>query len=390
MADEITTPASTEILTTENTSPEVSKPLNTPKPYDDDMLEAYENEATEEAAKETPEAPAAKQEKQPAKIEPEKAAETETSPSFETAALKTTINGKEVEFTGKDAIIAFQKQEEFNRNMDRRVTHISQREKAWAADQANFKSKVDKVIELTQTGSFPTVIRALAKMAAGGSTMDIPKFEKMYFDNLGKINDVYTKLTPEQRDAYFTKRALAEAQSKAQGLEDEKQFSVAQSQLQEKVVALQKEHGLDNEEFWGNYKVLAEKETGQDKAYKTPEDIKAEDVVKYALNVRHWEKVYTAAAEAGLSDEDKIDYVGNLIKSDPTLTKDDVVTLIKNSPLVKVAPGEAVENLNRKAGKNRFNQASSTKKQNDKANGLDKEDLDFLYRKQPKVYPRAR
>jgi hypothetical protein len=302
------------------------------------------------------------------------------------------INGKEVEFKIKDAIQSHVRQEEFNRNMDRRITEVSKREKniqssqaRWDADQATLKEKVSSVIESAQNGDFVSGIRALAKLAAGSSDLDVVKFEKMYFEQLDKVHEVYSKMTPEQREAYFAKRAAAEAKAEADKLKTEKATQTAQSQLQAQVQTLMQQHNLAPEEFWGNYKVLADSQVGEGKPFKSPDDITADEVVRYSLSVKHWEKVITAGQKVGVTDDAIIDEVGKITATSPDLTVDDIIKVIQNAGLASAA---TVENLNRKVGKSgqSNSSASSTKKQN--VNGYDEESLDFLYRKQPKSYAR--
>lgn len=386
------TPITTE--TTGNTGSSTPAPvINQAKPYDDDLLEVYEEEAKEESAESASED--TQTSKEPTKDD-ESVEETDTETKVETPKpaenledlpIKRLINGKEVEFKIKDAIASHVKIEEFNRNMDRRITDISKREKAWTADQENFRGKIGEVIQTAQGGDFVSGIRALAKLAAGNSDLDVVKFEKMYFDQLENVREVYSKMTPEQREAYFAKRQASEAKAEAEKLKGEKATTVAQAQLQANVDSVIKQYGLTEEEFWGNYKTLADSQVGEDKAFKHPNDITVEDVTKHTLLVRHWEKVYTAGEQLGINDESILDQVGQITKAMPDLTVEDVVKVIKNAG---IANSSVVENLNRKAGKNgQLNStASSTRKANGKIEGLEAEDLDYLYRNQPKAYTR--
>lgn len=384
------TDSSTPPAETTNSNPAVSKPFVTAKPYDDDMFEAYQDENKEET-KEPNET------KTPEKTEPAKETKTpeeekavEAKPTIEDTVLKRTVNGKEVEFKVADAIKAWEVKEKFNRDMDRRVTVVSQREKVFERDQASLKGHLDKVIEVSQKGDFVTAIRALAKLATNGTDLDVTKFEKQYFDQLEKVRDVYTKMTPEQKEAYFAKRSQVDAEEKLKRFEEEKAQQTAHSQLQSKVVELQQQNSLSDEEFWGNYKALESLLVGDGKPFKTPQDITAEEVVKYSLQVRHEAKVLEAGKKAGIEDEAVLEELSEITQSKPDLTIDDLVRIIESSGIAKTASPEAVENLNRKAGKSKlqFNQANSAKKQNGKIEGLDKEDLDFLYRKQPRVFTR--
>lgn len=385
------TPSTTESLTP-------APVTSSSKPYDDDMLESYEAEAIKEdptlAAKPEPE-----ESKEEKPLEEPKEEEAEEKPEakatkddkiidgVEELPIKRMINGKEVEFKIKDAIQSYVKQEEFNRNMDKRLNDVSRRERAWRKEEETFRDRVTEVVNNAQNGDFVSGIRALAKLAAGNSDLDIVKFEKMYFDQLEKVNEVYTKMTPEQREAYFAKRAAAEAQERLKKLENEKTSTEAQSQLQQQIDSLMQQHGLTPEEFWGNYKQIVDSQVGEGKAFKDPNDITADEVLKYSLTVRHWEKVYKAGEALGVTDEAILEEVGKITSTYPDLTVEDVAKVIKNAGL---ASPSAVENLNRKVGKSGqpHSAASSTKSKNGKIEGLDEEDLGFLYRNQPKAYSR--
>lgn len=373
------------------------------KPYDDEMLEAYESEAVESEAEqpEVEEAPEVKdgepkaseedtEEVEQKAEEPKSTKDDKIVDGVEELPVKRIINGKEVEFKIKDAIQAYTKQEEFNRNMDRRISEVSRREKSWQLDQENFKEKISKVIEASQAGDFVSGIRALAKIAAGKSNLDVVKFERDYFEQLDKVREVYTKMTPEQREAYFAKRAAAEAKAEADRLKGESQTREAQSQLEVYVQQLQQQHGLSQDEFWGNYKTLADSLVGEGKKFNSPNEITADDVIKYSLEVKHWEKVYQAAEALGIEDEAILEETHRITSVDRGLTVDDIREVIKQAGLAKVAEPDVVENLNRKArSSGSSSAASSTKKQNGKVDGLEDEDLEFLYRNQPKAYQRV-
>lgn len=370
------------------------------KPYDDDMLESYEAEAIKEdpSLAEKPEPEISKQEKPldkqkeeeetpEEKPEPKATKDDKVIDGVEELPIKRMINGKEVEFKIKDAIQSYVKQEEFNRNMDKRLNDVSRRERAWKQEENSFKDKVTEVVNNAQNGDFVSGIRALAKLAAGSSDLDVVKFEKMYFDQLEKVNEVYTKMTPEQQEAFFAKRSAAEANEKLKRLQQEKTSKEAQSQLQQHVDTLIQQNGLAPEEFWGNYRQIAETQVGENKRYSNPNEITAEEVIQYSAEVRNWEKVYTAGEAVGVTDDAVLDEVGKLTSNYPDLSIDDVVKVIKNAGL---ASPSVVGNLNRKIGKNgqSHSAASSTKNRNGKIDGLGEEDLDFLYRNQPKKYAR--
>jgi hypothetical protein len=380
----------------------------TAKPYDDELLDAYAEQAAAEAADEgspekAPAIPVLKTETTPVvpkqveepKVE-EKAPENKAtkddkvSDGIEDIPLKRIINGKEVQFKVNDAITAYIKQEEFNRNMDRRSTSLGQKEKRFEQEKGIAQSNIDKVMEAVSKGDFVSTIRALAKIHKSGSDSSVVETEKKYFSQLDKIYEVYGKLTPDQRESYWTKRELEDAKGSARQLEEEKTVETAKSQLQEKVSSLQKQYGLEDKEFWTNYKTIAEGQVGEGKVFKSAQEIRPEDVVRFSLAVRHEQKVIDAAGKYGIEDDAILDQISKITAADQTLSVEDIARVIEASGIAKNADPKAVENLNRKAGKSKiqFSQGSSTKKENGKYEGIDSEDVDFLYRKQPKVFAR--
>lgn len=396
-----------EVITQTTTTEPIPAAVTSTKPYD--MLDAYEPEATEGAGPEsvavvTPKTEGVRDDsddnkeglgeaKEEGEAKPEegeggKSKEGDkVDDGFEAVPVTKTINGKEVTFTVKEAIASYVKQEEFNRQMDQRVTTVSKREQAWKQDHDQFKNKVGEVIKVAQSGDFVTAIKALAKVATNGTGLDVTEFEKQYFSQLDEIQKVYSKLSPEQKEAYFAKRAASEAQARAKELEDEKTTTVAQAQLQTQITKLQEDNGLASDEFWSNYGALVKLATGEGKLFKSEGDIRPEDVVQYSFQVRHEAKVAEAGKKLGVSDKAILDELSTITSSDPTLTVDQIAEVLKTSGIAINANPAAVENLNRKAekSKTRFNQASSTKKENDKIpEGYDEETLAHLYRNQPR------
>lgn len=402
MTTETNAPApTTESAPVETVEAPVLKP-NT-KPYDDDFLETYgdkdanENNATEPPAAE-PSTEAPKEEPKEETETPPKEEAPKEEQNFEATKITKEINGKEVEFTVADAIKSHMAQEEFNRNMDRRVTSVAKREKAFADSQANLQGKIKGVMDIARQGGkggLIPAIRALAKLAAGESNLDVVEFEKAYFKDLDKTTEVYSKMTQEQRDAYWAKREAEEAKEEASKIKAKTEAQEGITALQNDVAALQKEHGVPEDEFWSTYKNLLTNATGEGKRFATKEDILPENVIGYALLGRHNAKVAKACAETGIDNPEILKRISNITMSDPdldlnSLTVDDIKEVIKNSGIALKASPQAVENLNRKAEKSniRFNQASSTKKANGIVEGYDSESLDFLYRNTPKAVTR--
>ncbi len=395
-----------EVVTT---PPVVSTP---PKPTTpDDLLEMYEEEAPKaeevkkEEVKETPipEAPKVEETPKDETIEerkvPEKV-EAEKPKAFkakfgqdeleipEEAEVVQKINGKDVAFKVRDAIKAYSTQEEFNRKMDQRLSHVSGREKAWEKDQAAFKEKIGKVMQVAQSGDFVSGIRALAKLATVNTGLDVVEFEKKYFEQLDKVRDLYSNMTPEQRDKFFAERKAATLEEELKSVREQEAVKAQQTELQQTVATLQKEHGISEEEFKEHFFILAKEAVGEGKHFASEHDITPNDVVQYVKEVRLHDKVYQAGQQLKIDDDALLDEVVKLTRSHPEFSVEDVVSVIEKAGLAQRASPSVVENLNRKAEKSnlksQFNQANSTKE--NKAKGLDEEDLSFLYRQAPRAY----
>lgn len=388
---ETTTPSieSTEVSANDNSL--VSKPFNTPKPYDDEVMELYTEDAAEsEEAK--PEEPSTETEKLSPEVEAKATKNDQVDDGFEKVVVKREVNGKQVEFTVEEAIKAKVSQEETMRNLDRRATFLKQKEVAWQSEQEDFKRKALNVIEATRRGDFASSIRALAKLAKGNSDLDVTEFERQYFEQLDGVRELYSKMSPEEKKAFFAERALAEAKLENQKYVRKEETERAKSELQIKVTQLMKENDIPENDFWENYKTLVDGHVGEGKKYSSREEVTAEEVVAYSKEVKDWTKVFEASEQTGIEDEAILNELKKISTLNPEYTADDLVKIIdKAGFLAKTADSKTVENLNRKAGKSRLAQeGTATKKQNGKLEGYDKESLDFLYRNQPKAYRPAR
>ena len=309
----------------------------------------------------------------------------------EEATFKQSINGKEVEFKAKDAIQAYVKQEEFNRNMDKRLSVVDRKEKNLQAEYSGIKNKALEVVNSAISGDFFSAVRSLAKVAAGSSQLDVVAFEKMYLDQLEKFQEPYTKMTQEQREKFFAERKAKVLEDELRSRNENDSKREALNQLDSKINQLINQNGLNPDEFWTTARGLAasiagtEDETALANALNT---LTPEDVVQQVGLNRHALKIASACKAAGIQDDEAVDKILDLFLPQADLSEEDIVDVIQKSGIAKKAPRDIVENLNRKAQKNgaQFtNKASSNEK---KAKGWDKEDLDFLYRKQPKNYQR--
>lgn len=408
MTETATPPVVTETTTTippttETSSPNISKAPSNAKPYDDEMLELYEQEYVEEegnnetnnitkkeindGTQKEEASEEGSQEQKPEKEEPKQ------EDAIEDTSIRKLINGKEVEFKVKDAIQAYVKQEEFNRNMDRRSTALGQKEAKWNKEVNEFKNSINTVVfESLRKGDIHTPIRTLAKMATLNTDLDPVDIERQLFASLDKTADLYNKASPEERERFFIQRSRDVALEKVKALEQERALIAEQEKMKTEVSAVLQKTGLPEEAFWATYESLVQNDVGNGKRFQSEQEIKPQDVVDtFQQEVALKTKAYRALQLAGIDEDLMVDDLSQIAAANPTWTEEDLLGIVKKAyRLDNIASPETVENLNRKAEKSRlrFNQGSSTKKENDKISGYDEDDLQFLNRHKPKTYVR--
>lgn len=390
----------------------------------DDLLAMYEAEApaAPEPVEETPaaaeEPPAQELTSPPAPEKPEEPAPegqtTKTPQEVDVKVLKgrmngqdveiplaaeitQKVNGKEVTFKTSDAIQAYVKQEEFNRNMDRRISTVAQREQALTNEMQGVKSKAVEVVNAALKGDLLSSLRSLAKLAAGKSQLDVATFEKAYLDQIEKYSQAYTKMTPEQREKFFAERKASTYEEENKHLREVQQRRDAELNLLGKVSQLCEENGIDQKDFKATFEEMTKELVGEGKQFKTAHDISPDDVVNQINLTRHYQTAFDAAKKVGFKDDDPrldgiLDEVVTMTFGRPDITVETIQKILEGSGLVKSAPKTSVENLNRKAqksGSSPQSAASSTKKANSSKGAYDDEELDFLHRHAPKKYVRV-
>jgi hypothetical protein len=302
----------------------------------------------------------------------------------EEAVIPVKVNGKDVPLKIKDAVQAFVKQDEFNRNMDRRVGAVSHKEKKLEEEYGSIQEKAQSVIKLAAQGDFIPGIRALAKMVGMTSNSEIVQLEKAMLDNLDNIQKVWTQKTPEQREAYFANRRAEELQKELEATRKSTERQQGEAQLKSKVQTLIEHNGLTEETFWQNYQELAEAAVGEGQLFKDPREIQPEDVVAYHKQVQVVRKVDSALKKVNpaLLEEPIADELIKLVAAQDDFTAEDVEKIVRDA---LGAPSKTVENLNRKVEqanskglRTQLKQVSSTKKVN---NAVDDEMYEHFFGK---------
>lgn len=379
-----------EIVTTTNN-------LELPKQTTaDDLLSMYEDEASENTNGEAkPVTKATTGEESKTTTEPPKDADIIEAKSGESkiaipkdAKFSIEVDGKSIEITQNDAIKAFQKQREFDGQMAKRFNDAHRKEQSVDNAKQNLITIATRVASLTESGDMLGANRELAKIASKGTQLDIVEWERKFFDQNEAFYKAYTALTPDQKDRFFKDRKGQLLEEELKGIKERDAKNAQLGSLDQQVKTLQTQYEIPNDEFWETYKLVVDELTGEGegKIFKSADDIKPEDVVEQTLLNRRVSKIYEAAKSVSLDREDVIDELIATSGNKNDWTAEQFAETIRMSGLLENASPESVENLNRRAKKNgsQPKSAISTKKES-KTEGLDKEDLDFLYRKQPKV-----
>jgi len=301
----------------------------------------------------------------------------------EEAEITEKIGNKEVTFKVKDAIKAFTQQEEFNRNMDRRVSEVSSRERKLQNQFDDVKVKAGKIARLAQQGDYIPVIKALAKMAVGESGHDPVEYEKACLESLAEVYKVYTGMTKEQRDVYFARRRAEAAEDKAKELETRTQHSEATRALEREIETLRSQNGIEQQRFWQLYETLVKNQVGEGKRFSAPEDVEPQHVVEFHLDVQHIGKIHEAAEAVSPALSEDADFcmeVFRLTKDHPEFSTEDLQQIIRDA---LKQPNQSIENLNRKVAHAQskgmaaqFKQASSTGQKD----AIDEELEEFFFR----------
>ena len=319
----------------------------------------------------------------------------------EEAEITQKINGKDVTFKVKDALETFAKREEAFRTIDRRTSIVDRREKQLQGEYDSLKGRADKVIQAALTGDLMSCIRDLARLAAGNSQLNVVEFEKKYLDQIEQFRAPYSQMTPEQREKFFAERKAKVFEDELKRRTEEDTKREALGTLQAQIDSAIETNGLTKDEFWGAFKQLADTEVGPDRLFNSPNEITPENVVDQIAYNNFAKRLFAACEKNGVSD--RFEELFDIYSDNEELSPKDLKTIwnapqdkleiaIKEASLTNSTSRQVVEDLNRRVAKNgnkaQFTQASSTKK-NGKIEGYSsEEDVDFLYRNQPKTYQR--
>lgn len=267
----------------------------------------------------------------------------------EHATFTTKINGKDVEFQLKDAIDSYSYQETFERNAKARVGKITQMEQKLTQEVTGIRQRLDTIADAAAQGDMMGAIKLIAEM----QQKDPIELEKEILDNLNRVFDAYTKMTPDQREAYFARRQADYLKEKLTKEQKSVQLQKSQQQLEQEVGQVCEKLSLSKEEFFGVFSIIAQNEVGDNKQFASIEEITPIDVAAYVLQKAHYVRVDDAIKQVApdrIKDAAFRNYVIEMTAGDPAFSSaDDIAQLIQAALNV---PSPAVQTLSQKVLKN--------------------------------------
>lgn len=317
----------------------------------------------------------------------------------EDAEIPVKVNNKDFQLKVKDAVTAFVKQDEFNRNMHRRISVLDNREKKLQAEYQGVETKAKAVLEMVQSGDFLGSIKNLAKVAGIDSESDQIALEKAFFNQLGELNKVWGEMTPQQREVYFAKREAEELKSKLAATREQSERAQLEQSLIQEVNQLCEQNNLSKEEFSKYYQTLVTELVGEGKTWASSHEIRPADVINYHRQVVAMKTIQEALVEDKATEmydsySEAMDNIA-VMSLEQGLNKQQIKELTKD--IVKAIKSKqlnrAAENLNRKVAKSgqiaQLNPANSANKQKQIEGYEDPADLEWLNRKAPRTSQRA-
>lgn len=297
----------------------------------------------------------------------------------EKAEMEFEVNGKPYKFTVADAIEAKLGQEKFNRNMDQRLAYADVKEKRIEARVSGILERAQKAIELAKTGDPLPAIKALARMAAGNE-VDAVQVERQFLEKLQEVDNVFRRMTPEQKEAYFAQQRAKAAEERASKLEKEVNFSESVKQVDNEVGQICEKVGLTKQQFSALYhEFIIPELVGPDKPFKSVDEIGPREVARVHIEFSTRANIQEALKEVDPVLTKDVTLSEELFRQaiqNPSWQKEDLKYII--SQIIKT-PSRSVQNLNRKVEKAKTQRLNSNLKQGSATPKVDEID-EQLYR----------
>jgi hypothetical protein len=214
------------------------------------------------------------------------------------AEFEIEVDGKMTKVSLEEAIQARVGQDKFNKTIEQRLSYANQRELRVDNKVSNILNKAQEVVEVAKTGDPLPALRALARMVAGGNEVEAVEIERQFLEKMDTVTNVWTKMNPEQRKAYFAEQRAKAAEEKAARLEKDVVTTNSVRQAHAEVQNICKEIGLEVEQFQSLYhEFIIPNLVGPGKEFETIEEIGPREVAQVHIKYSSLQKVNEAAAE---------------------------------------------------------------------------------------------
>lgn len=279
----------------------------------------------------------------------------------EEAAIPIKIGEKSVEVKIRDAVTAFAKQEEFNRNIQRRLTVADNREKqarkieeSFNQEKAAVTHRAEQFVKAAMGRDLFGAIRAMAVIAAGKSGVDPVQIEKQTLDSIEEVYKTYTQMTPEQRELYVAKRRAQELEKENKNVSQKLAFQKDVQDVTLEIANRCASSGIAEDDFWNCYKLIIDPNdgiVGEGKRIKSVDNVQPDDVFHF-INFRNtYNRVNGVLNKINpeiAQNNDFRNWLIDQVSANPEISDADMEEIVKTAIST---PSKQVENLNRKLDK---------------------------------------
>jgi hypothetical protein len=280
------------------------------------------------------------------------------------AEFEIEVDGKMTKVSLEEAIQARVGQDKFNRSIEQRLSYANQRELRVDNKVSNILNKAQEVVEVAKTGDPLPALRALARMVAAGNEVEAVEIERQFLEKMETVTNVWTRMNPEQRKAYFAEQRAKAAEEKASRLENDVVTTNNVRQAHVEVQNICKEIGLEVGEFQSLYhEFIIPNLVGPGKEFESVEQIGPREVAQVHIKYSSLQKVNEAAAEVSPELSKDSEFMEELFRQavqNPSWQKEDIKYIIAQ---ITNTPSKSVQNLNRKVERAKTQRLNSSLKQ---------------------------
>jgi hypothetical protein len=280
------------------------------------------------------------------------------------AEFEIEVDGKMTKVSLEEAIQARVGQDKFNKTIEQRLSYANQRELRVDNKVSNILNKAQEVVEVAKTGDPLPALRALARMVAAGNEVEAVEIERQFLEKMETVTNVWTRMNPEQRKAYFAEQRAKAAEEKAARLEKDVVTTNSVREAHAEVQNICKEIGLEVEQFQSLYhEFIIPNLVGPGKDFETIEEIGPREVAQVHIKYSSLQKVNEAAAEVSPELSKDTEFMEELFRQavqNPSWQKEDIKYIIAQ---ITNTPSKSVQNLNRKVERAKTQRLNSSLKQ---------------------------